>query len=418
MKVNGLLIALLATASTIFGAAEPQVPPLNEMPELVIQTIGHFADDRTAVHLAKTARRLGYILKPDIDKRAELLRQWHQPIEEIYHTYCACDKITKPIFSPDGKIIAVPAEDGFWLCAVQTGKFAHKLFNPNEETKLLSFIKTDPNKILLKEITEKHARTWEITKKANEETYDATVIDSLEIPDFYNHVMAVSPDGTTIATEDDDGTLHILKNGECHIYQFTKYTTIITALAFSADSKLLAIGTTRGTVSILNLDTNEKSEMNTYYSSDSHAHVSSVLFSNDQNYLAASFTQNGLVRGGFMVWDLRTNDLLVNYTLCDVISLAISPDNRIIAAGLENGGLNLVNLIKKCEFKKREFHASEIEFADKYPEFSPDGQSIAIIDSLGDFGLWRPTEQFSSNQYGEPSPKRARIETGEPKELT
>ena len=60
------------------------------------------------------------------------------------------------------------------------------------------------------------------------------------------NAVAVSPDGGLLVTADENGAIFVWEAAAVHLVHSQAVNTTITALAFTADSKTLAIGDDKG----------------------------------------------------------------------------------------------------------------------------------------------------------------------------
>lgn len=396
MNTNKLLFTqFLGISSALFGATDPQEPHLNELPEPAIQTIGQCLSNRDLGRFAKSARRIQQLVQADLDER--LSQYWKNSVTMIFKVplhIMDYDHDKKPIcFSTKEDLIACAESGGFSLYDAATGQKVCRQTSDCEGAIALSFIKSDSAALKLAEITEAHIRTWRITKKEYKDKYkyDATVIDTIDIRTSYISRAASSSDGNAAVYYSTAWNLRVWTKDGMHEASTNEFDSAITALSFSGDGKLLAIGTHRGSVYVWNLETDEKVKMKGLLRGGT-ARVSSVLFSHGQKYLAAGFksTKKDYV-GGYYVLDLITNQMVKTDESLDVASLAFSPDDKIIAVGIasekDRGTISLVNFSAQ-----RQLNTVPCKRANSYVKclaFSPDGKSIAAVTSDGYFVLWR-----------------------------
>jgi WD40 repeat protein len=180
-------------------------------------------------------------------------------------------------------------------------------------------------------------------------------------------VIAVSPDGRTIASAGDDWIVKLwdLATGEVR-HSLHAHTAAICGLAFSPDGKQLASGGRDGTVALW--DVASGTEVRAL-----HGHARSfsrIQFSPDGGTLAAG-GENGTVNlwqvaNGLPMTPLRGHQGAVR-------CVAFNPDGTLLASGGEDKGVLLHNLATG-DLKKFKAPSSVNGVA-----FSPDGQSLASV---------------------------------------
>lgn len=143
-------------------------------------------------------------------------------------------------------------------------------------------------------------------------------------------------------------------------------------IAISPSGDKLAIGNEAGTVELRNL---ADGALLKRFESPRRSAVRHLAFSADGSLLAAA------ARG---LWDLKTGALLVDLG-ADTVSVALSPDQCLLAAGQANGTLRLWNV------QTRQFIEPALKvFTSRIEDltFSPDGRLLALGSWDGDVVLW------------------------------
>lgn len=103
--------------------------------------------------------------------------------------------------------------------------------------------------------------------------------------------LAVSPDGSYLAMADKDATVHLLSMKTGEVEKKINAASTITALSFSYDNKLLAIGTDQGKIQSINLAAGSS----TIFSAAQSGPIQSVAYF-DKNYDFVSGSEDGTLR--------------------------------------------------------------------------------------------------------------------------
>jgi WD40 repeat protein len=200
-----------------------------------------------------------------------------------------------------------------------------------------------------------------------------------------------SPDGRLLATLEGPGHLeawHVrLLNtaiGEPHARRWISYGPArpASSVAFSCDSRLIAIAGHDGTVRLR--ETPDGAVYATLSSKDT-GEINAVAFSPDGQLLATG-DDNGQVR----LWDMaRIAEKTVpgGGRASGVETMAFSPDGRLLATGDGNGVMRLWNATRGTPHATLSSHVH----APRIVAFSPDGRLLATGDGDGVVRLWNTT---------------------------
>jgi WD40 repeat protein len=243
--------------------------------------------------------------------------------------------------------------------------------------------------------------------------------------------VALSPDGQTLAVSGEDNTLRIWKvsTGEqLHVLKQEKYAAH--SLAFSANGGLLAWGETAPNVviergkddrSIHIFDVQKGKQVHQFKNLEgfplevAFSPVADLVadgfgprlwnlknpergqaleenctnpdfrptFSPDGSHLAVSAVYNN--NNEILVWDLRAKALVSEIPLGERFSvinnvLAISPDNKLIAVGLQNGDIGVWRIATKEEFTE---HSTLVDGEFQSLMAAPDGKIALTLTSDG-----------------------------------
>ena len=145
--------------------------------------------------------------------------------------------------------------------------------------------------------------------------------------------LVYHPDGNEIVTGADDGTLRFWDANSGAATSSMNMGAPITALGFSADGAMLAVGVARTSDNLIILDTSLRAQSASYPLPTNS--VSAVDFSPDGSMLVV-----GAAEGVFTVWDTAARQLLLTReTESGVGDVSFSPDGTIIAASTEKNKL-------------------------------------------------------------------------------
>ncbi len=146
--------------------------------------------------------------------------------------------------------------------------------------------------------------------------------------------IAFHPDGAVLATGGDDGAIHFWDADNGASLGLRDAGAPVTALEYSPDGQLLAIGLSRVSDNLLVLDDSPGAQIASYQMPT--AGLKSVSFSPDGSMLVA-----GAAEGLFSVWNTRSRQLIVTReTGAAVQDVSFSPDGSLIAVSTEDHALS------------------------------------------------------------------------------
>ncbi len=401
IKINRLLVSIcISISGVLYGSAEPQVPPLNEMPANILTQIGEDLPRKDLGHLATAAKRFSQIYHDrlrQLKTETKLLRYWKKPVNCIFIEDYVCflgDHANPIAFSPDGDLLAYGTPASIEIVNLKTNS---KLFDkflgfPCDH---LSFSKPDSAHLRFVDAELNHICTWHVTKNVDSEKCTLTPVDDFRIESIPS-LVTFSADGTqkaaayrslVVRTWDKDGN-----KKEKRISGTAPAKLEIDALRLSTNYKLLAIGDSEGKVTVWNLDTNETTIMpiDAAHVAGRNTMVSSIDICPHGKFLAASFYSRH-AHCGLMIWNLETQAIYFKDTSEAIYGAAFSPDGRILAYGKADGivlldveSREIINTIA-CEFPRS-------------VQFSPDGKCIAsgLWDKHQSLKLWRAGKHAES----------------------
>ncbi len=294
-------------------------------------------------------------------------------------------------FSPDGQTLATSDADGtirLWDVATDP----RILRNPHGTALVARAVFERDGTVLVTADADGVIRVWDTTT-GNQTSADPAIDTDLasEDPDMaIINQLVLSPDGKTMAFA-YNGTVQLWAAGArgqrdtlIGSHTFAHY---IDSIAFSPDSKTLAIGDDHGHIWLWNVASDRQ--------------IGTPLTLSQRQINALAFSQNGklLVNGenSYQVhlWDLTTHRLIGSFTgtVFDYLSVALSPDGTTLAAVDGNNEVELWNVTTHKHI------GSPLPVGASYfteLAFSPDSKTLAVLGG-GTVRLWDVT---SGQQIG------------------
>jgi RNA polymerase sigma factor (sigma-70 family) len=251
------------------------------------------------------------------------------------------------------------------------------------------------------------------------------------------NAVALSPDGKTLVSAGDDARMHLwdvetgkLKGDLWQTYDAYKpkasrqaHLGRIWAAAFSPDGKTIASGSQDGSMKLWEVATREERGFGPH-----RGYVYALAFSPDGRYLASAggtpplildrFTRDQFKsfpqdpdafkeRGELKLWDLLTGRgrTLFHLAVGRVTSVAFSPDGKTLASGGRDG-VRLWDVATG----KRLFHIQQHHYATIALAFSPDGKTLAVVIGLDSVPSRLPApEQMDRVQLVDVASRKVRL---------
>ncbi len=190
------------------------------------------------------------------------------------------------------------------------------------------------------------------------------------------NAVAFSPDGHTVATGSDDGTVRLWNTTTTNPLAVFTYGGAVNAVAFTGDGRIVAAGGTDGTVRLW--DTTTHQLLGTLAG---HSSVNAVAFSVDGTTVAT-----GNADGTARIWDTRTGHPLATLTghQGPVYAVAFSPTGQTLATGGDDNTARLWNPVTGRTTAILSGHTGEVFGV----AFSPDGRTLVTGSADGTARLW------------------------------
>ncbi|HEU4557954.1 MAG TPA: hypothetical protein VFS20_08900 [Longimicrobium sp.] len=206
--------------------------------------------------------------------------------------------------------------------------------------------------------------------------------------------VALSPDGSRLATASDDGTARIwdARTGALAATLDGRSGPVST-IAFSPDGLRLATATERSGARVWDLRTGRQAFA--LGGHEDYGPVVDVSFSPDSARVAVAFTD-----GAVGIWNARTGDSIATYPLCTDLEAraAFSPDGkRLVVSGggctaafvldaATGNRVHTLGRIDPAESRDPQGHGLDREMSGAL--FSPDGRHVLTIMWHGEMELW------------------------------
>jgi WD40 repeat protein len=190
--------------------------------------------------------------------------------------------------------------------------------------------------------------------------------------------VAFSPDGRTIASASDDGTVKLWNPDHKTSLKTLTVGGQVHDVAFSGDGHTLASASFGKNKTIILWEAGRYTRLRALAGGDTR----SIAFSPDGRTLASASAD-----GAIMLWNFRTGTRLSRVTgVGDVYDVAFSPDGHTLASAGADGAVKLWNLDRGNRAKARTLRGQAGPVMSV--AFSPDGHTLASASADGAIMLW------------------------------
>ena len=208
--------------------------------------------------------------------------------------------------------------------------------------------------------------------------------------------IAFSPDGALVAAASDDRTVRLwrLGAGNDPIATGIGHDDTVTDVAFSPDGAVLASSSDDHSVRLWAVSS--PAQLREVDMLSGHAaQVNDVVFADASRVVSAS--DDGTLR----VWQTTVDNGGLIKTQASVMTLAFSPEDRLLAAGDEDGWLTVWDTASR-KIGARIRTRSGAERAVTQVRFTPDGKSVVTAGADGSVAVWslKPAERTLSIVVG------------------
>jgi WD40 repeat protein len=275
-------------------------------------------------------------------------------------------------FAPDGKLLASagPSDrsEALILMDARTGQEKHRL--PSESGEFIGGVEFSPDgKLLAVAIPNDHAIRILDTNSYKE-------VSRVKAFCSEPSALAFSPDSSLFVSTGLEGSVYVWESASGKEVKQLPNTSESTAVRFSLNGKLLAVGGREMKHVFRVSDWQEQSQFK-----DGRSWVLSLAFTKDETTLIES---NG---AEVRVWDVTTGKLVrpVGKHSGSVTSMSVSPDGETVAVGsYSRGALHQWNL----STGKQVFPLGLSSDVVRAASLSPNGKTVAAAVNIGSVATW------------------------------